>query len=1033
MRFKWILVTLSTVVLLPLLTFAVVLVFLSTADLSQYREFIAGQITRFTGRELTLGGEFNIDISSISSVVITDISLANAAWATQPEMLTIERVEASIELKPLLQGRIHVPRFHLTGVKSLVETNSSGSSNWALAEPVEEEADTRPAQQSSAFRLPWIGDMQISKAEIIYHDEVSGKNVTAKLDHLIIGAEEPDSPIVIYVIGQVDNNPLEINGKLLLPETLTGKHVDIPIELHARALGLKLDASGNITGAAKAPSVDLSVEANAANLQKLRHVFGDAVPVAQSVKLVMDVSGEQGQPVSVKLDASAGKARLNSEITVRRGGPRPILDGNIEISDVDVIRLWAPYFKAGSGKAEAKKADAAALKTLQALDQPVPLAWLGHADANLLLSAKEINLPQLHVKKLHSRFIVHDRSFKIVKLDLATGAGSVAADLELDAKGKQAEVQLDFNTTIIELAKLQPLAKHKRFSGSKAEARASVTAKGNSVAHLINSLHGNAQLDYNNTQQKEKLSIDLKRVSGGKADSVSRLDVNADGLIDGHTIKLRGNILPPKSLMILSKPYEIDLALLAFGVSTKVTGTATDPYNLDSFDVDIEASAVNLDGVRRAFGTGIPAVGKTTLTTHLKTRKSKLHLSKLLISFGEARIDGWLGVDLSAAVADIQAELTFSDLDLNTLIPAENKPGKAQEDLSAEEIAVSKIFSDQPLPFERLSRANVKARLSASNLVHKNTHVKEAEVKIDMGQDKLSVELLKFSPVRGELTGNLMVDASNSGAPHISMKLKAPHIELGELLKSVDGTSAVEGPLAADISLQGQGRNAAQIMATLNGSARLLMEQGRADAKALDMLVGGITAVLGTIFTESSSKTKINCAICDLQFNDGVMIPKLAVLDTQYSMVFAEGQVNLKQEQVDLKVLPDAKGVTLSVAVPVIVKGSLSNPDIKVERTGALLKTGEIWATLIYPPAYLVKFTDLGGKQNPCVTMVAEKRGMPIIDGVGKVVKGTAKGVGDTIKDVGSDIGKIFKSIEQDEDSEQSDQANDEDADFDMD
>jgi hypothetical protein len=232
------------------------------------------------------------------------------------------------------------------------------------------------------------------------------------------------------------------------------------------------------------------------------------------------------------------------------------------------------------------------------------------------------------------------------------------------------------------------------------------------------------------------------------------------------------------------------------------------------------------------------------------------------------------------------------------------------------------------------------------------------------------------------------------------------------------GTTAVEGPLAVDIFLEGRGRSVAQIMATLNGNVNLLMEQGRADAKALDVFVGGLTAMLGTIFTEDSSKTKIECAICDLKFDQGILTPQLALLDTQYSTVFAEGRVDLKQEQLDLKVSPNAKGVTLSVAFPVRLKGTFSKPNVDVEKTGALLKAGELWATVVYPPAALLKFSDLGeGKSNPCVSMVAEKAGIPILDDVGKALKGTVKGVGGAVKGVGSGFGKFIDAVKEEGDS----------------
>ena len=223
------------------------------------------------------------------------------------------------------------------------------------------------------------------------------------------------------------------------------------------------------------------------------------------------------------------------------------------------------------------------------------------------------------------------------------------------------------------------------------------------------------------------------------------------------------------------------------------------------------------------------------------------------------------------------------------------------------------------------------------------------------------------------------------------------------------------------------------IMATLDGNINLLMEQGSANAKALDMFVGGLTAMIGTIFTSNSSKTKINCAISDINIKDGMLTPQLIVLDTQYSTVFADGQVDLKEEQLDIKVTPAAKGVTLSVAYPVHLYGSFSNPKVEVEKTDALLKSGELWANIIYPPSVLIKFSDLGGgRENPCVSMVAKKAGNPILEGTGRVVGGAVKGVGGAVKDVGSGISKILDTGDDKEESKAPAKVDVDNDDFDM-
>lgn len=1039
----------TVVILLPVMLLIIGVAFLNTANLKEHRDTIAEYISQATGRQLSLNGELELNISTISSIVVTDIALANATWASEPEMLTIQRIEAKIMLLPLLTGKIHIPRFHLEGVKALAETNASGISNWIFTEDVdvddEVEAEVDDADATGALKLPWIGDIFIRNVEFTYHDGQTGKEIFAHLEHARVeharpGAANLVSPTIIDIVGQVNNNPVEINGQLVLPSVISTEHVDVPIELHAKALGLTAEASGNIAGAVQAPAVNFSLHASAASLKQLRQVFGAAVPQVQPVELVMEVKGDQDQPVFFKLNATAGKSKLATELTLQREAPRPDITGKVELRDIDVVALWAPLFNDKSDKTSLTKTDASAGKSPQKLarkfDQAIPLGWLQDFDANVQLSVKRINLPQANIKSLQSRFIVEDHTLKIDELKLVTDAGSVMAGLVLDARGKQPAAQLELSTTTFTLSRLAPLSANKRFTDSQAEAAISLTAKGDTVAGLIESLQGSVQFDYDDQKRKETLSINLTRKAKNKIAAPPPIVLIADGLIDGQAIELRGNITPPTNLLVSKKRYQIDLVLQALGVSSKIVGKVADPYTFNDLDLGIDAHATDMVALRQTFGNSVPTLGKVDLSAHLTYRQSKIQLSKLAVVLDEGRIDGELLLDTAMTIPDLQAELSFTDLNLDRLLPAQQKPAepKAATKKPAKKATKDRLFSDEPLPFDYLSQANVRMTLRAKNLLRKNESLKQAEIKVNLQQGKLSASLLKHSAFHGELDNDFVIDASGKAAPTVMIKFKAPHLELSELLTVGDGSAAVEGPLAIDISLRGQGNSLAQIIGTLNGNVYLLMEKGSANAKALDMFVGGLTAMVGTIFVDNASKTKINCAISDIKLKDGILSPQLIVLDTQYSTVFADGQVDLKKEQLDIKVTPAAKGVTLSVAYPVHLYGSLSKPKVEVEKTDALLKTGELWATVVYPPAALVKFADLGeGKQNPCVSMVARKASIPFVKDIVKALGGTVKGVGGAVKDVGSSIDKLFDTGKKEEDSEAPAEIDVDKDDFDMD
>ncbi len=177
MRLKWILVFFSTVVLLPVLLIALALLFLHVADLGKHRDAIALQLSSLAGRSITLDGAIDIDLSMTPSLLITDIAVANAAWGSEPQMLTVQRVEGEIDLLPLLNGRIHIPRLHVTGVSSLVETDEDGTGNWVFADPGRADAADPDEAAPAGFKRPWLGDLNIADVGIVYRNAQSGQRV----------------------------------------------------------------------------------------------------------------------------------------------------------------------------------------------------------------------------------------------------------------------------------------------------------------------------------------------------------------------------------------------------------------------------------------------------------------------------------------------------------------------------------------------------------------------------------------------------------------------------------------------------------------------------------------------------------------------------------------------------------------------------------------------------------------------------------------------------------------------------------------
>ncbi len=121
---------------IPLLLVAAVIgaiVILSSLDFSRYRELVAGEVAKATGREYSIAGDLELSLSLNPTLTMSGLRLANAGWGSRSEMVSIGQVEARVALLPLFSGDIQFEHLALVDVELFLESSSEGEGNWVFA------------------------------------------------------------------------------------------------------------------------------------------------------------------------------------------------------------------------------------------------------------------------------------------------------------------------------------------------------------------------------------------------------------------------------------------------------------------------------------------------------------------------------------------------------------------------------------------------------------------------------------------------------------------------------------------------------------------------------------------------------------------------------------------------------------------------------------------------------------------------------------------------------------------------------------
>jgi uncharacterized protein involved in outer membrane biogenesis len=114
-------------------------VFVYTADYNRHKGLIQKAVEDATGRQLAINGDLVIAMSLPPELAVSEVTLANIPWGSQPQMAHIGQLRLRVRLIPLLMRQIDIKRIRLIDTDLLLETDSSGQANW----PFGHKEDTR--------------------------------------------------------------------------------------------------------------------------------------------------------------------------------------------------------------------------------------------------------------------------------------------------------------------------------------------------------------------------------------------------------------------------------------------------------------------------------------------------------------------------------------------------------------------------------------------------------------------------------------------------------------------------------------------------------------------------------------------------------------------------------------------------------------------------------------------------------------------------------------------------------------------------
>lgn len=350
---------------------------------------------------------------------------------------------------------------------------------------------------------------------------------------------------------------------------------------------------------------------------------------------------------------------------------------------------------------------------------------------------------------------------------------------------------------------------------------------------------------------------------------------------------------------------------------------------------------------------------------------------------GQSRLSGQFVYDLAPEIPMLSGKLEGALLMLADLAPAF---GAAQGNPESK-AHPGKLFPDESLDFTTYGRMNadIDVHLDAVDLGSAfRQKISPLKLHLTLIKHKLSLADLEASTAQGSLSGALSIDAHDASNPDLSppaapdwdIQLAVRDIRLEQWLKvqpkpsqpakekAADSPPAyITGQLTGKAKLQGRGRSTAELLKSLNGQLALIVRKGEISHLIVEAAGLDIAQAVGVLI-KGDQPLPMQCAAMGWQAKQGVLTPDAALIDTPVTTVTVLGDINLGQEQLNLKLQASPKNFSpFTVRSPILVTGPFIDPKVSLSPGPIAARVaGGVLLALINPFAAIVPFLDPGSK-----------------------------------------------------------------------
>ncbi len=456
-------------------------------------------------------------------------------------------------------------------------------------------------------------------------------------------------------------------------------------------------------------------------------------------------------------------------------------------------------------------------------------------------------------------------------------------------------------------------------------------------------------------------------------------ELNGQGTINGAPF--RAQITGGPLLNIdRSTPYPFNADIRAGQTTITAHGQVPKPFDLGRFTVALTGRGPDMAQLFPLTGLAFPNSPPYNLKGTLIRDGHLWKIDDLGGRVGASDLAGHLAVTTGRVRPLLKADLRSRSLDFTDLgalfggRPRHAAPG-APPPVAPK--GQTHFFPDATLDFRRIRAMDADVSYKATSIHGAPVALSAGSVRVRLDDGLLRADPLALELPQGRVAGHVSLNARKA-VPVTDLDLRLSNARIEHLVPvTFQGGHPITGAIVGRAQLKGAGDSVHKALSHADGQVVIVAPGGQIRQGVAELM--GLNVIKGLGLLSKKDMTPVNCAVADFRTQGGVMRADNIVVDTGPVLITGSGEINLANEQMDVRVRGhDKKFRLVRVMLPIKVTGPINAPHFGVEPGAAIAQAGVglSLGSLLSPLAAILPFVDPGlAKDANCGALVAQAAG----------------------------------------------------------